>query len=602
MDEVRASTLRELGRPDWDLLVSVFTQTDRVAHMFYRLLDPDHPRYDAVLAARFGDAVLRVYQRMDAIVGEVLARLGPEATLLVVSDHGFHSYRTGLNVNTWLRDHGYLVQGPLAPGAETEDFSPGVDWSRTRAYALGTGQIYVNLRGREGRGVVGPGAEYDALLDAIARGLEAEVDPATGERFVARVYQGREIFPGAPPERMPDLQLAFRDGYRTSWRTPLGGIPKDLLEPNLKKWSGDHAASDVVDTPGVILASRRLAADDPAIVDLARTALAYAVARFRIIRDLFLEQVPHGLVPLAVQVGALAVVALGAVLLWRALRGADERRAALTRPGIAAVVVALLAAAWAGGAQLKPPPAPAPLPPRAAPPAGAPNVVLIMVDTLRADHLSCYGSAAVKTPHIDALAADGLRWTSAFSQASWTRPSVATILTGLYPSSHGAVHKADRLPDRVDTLAEVLGRAGYHTVGFADNANVSQAFNFHQGFDEYHYLAPDFFFSASEPAAHRALYSGLSLVRERFLAHYVDVHHYYQPAEVVTAEVRRWLDRGARDEPFFLFAHYMDPHDPYFAHPFNGEGYRPVPHPNPPPPLPDRLHPPYEAEGASLQR
>src|SRR5206468_3926483 len=181
MDEVRASTLRELGRPDWDLLVSVFTQTDRVAHMFYRLLDPDHPRYDAVLAARFGDAVLRVYQRMDTIVGEALARLGPEATLLVVSDHGFHSYRTGLNVNTWLRDHGYLVQGPLAPGAEQEDFFPGVDWSRTRAYALGTGQIYVNLRGREGSGVVAPGAEYDALLDAIVRGLEAAVDPAIGD-------------------------------------------------------------------------------------------------------------------------------------------------------------------------------------------------------------------------------------------------------------------------------------------------------------------------------------------------------------------------------------------------------------------------------------
>src|SRR5256885_1407015 len=181
MDEVRASTLRELGRPDWDLLVSVFTQTDRVAHMFYRFLDPAHPRYDAVLAARFGDAVLRVYQRMDAIVGEVLARLGPEATLLVVSDHGFHSYRTGLNVNTWLRDHGYLVQGPLAPG----------------------------------------------------------------------------------------------EGYRTAWRPPLGAIPGDLFEPNLKKWSGDHAASDVVDTPGVILASRRLGAADPAIVDLAPTALAF---------------------------------------------------------------------------------------------------------------------------------------------------------------------------------------------------------------------------------------------------------------------------------------------------------------------------------------
>jgi predicted AlkP superfamily phosphohydrolase/phosphomutase len=243
--------------------------------MFYRLLDASHPRYDAVLAARFGDAVLRVYQRMDEIVGAVQDRIGPDAALLVVSDHGFHSYRMGLNVNTWLRDHGYLVQGAIPAGRADDDFFPGIDWSRTRAYALGTGQIYVNLRGREGRGSVAPGSEYDALLDQIARALEAEIDPATGERFVARVYKGPEVFAGAPPERMPDLQIAFRDGYRSSWRTPLGGIPKDLFEPNMRKWSGDHAASDVADTPGVILANRALTGGDPAIVDLAPTALAF---------------------------------------------------------------------------------------------------------------------------------------------------------------------------------------------------------------------------------------------------------------------------------------------------------------------------------------
>ena len=329
-------------------------------------------------------------------------------------------------------------------------------------------------------------------------------------------------------------------------------------------------------------------------------SLAFAVARFRVVRDVFLEQVPRGPLALIVQLGALIAVAAIAFALWRALRGADARRAALTHPGVAAVVVALLAAAWAGGAQLGPAPAPAPLPRRAAAPGGAPNVVLIMVDTLRADHLSCYGSTAVKTPHIDALAADGTRWANAFAQASWTRPSVATILTGLYPSSHGAVHKADRLPERVDTLAERLRAIGYRTVGFADNANISQAFNFQQGFDEYRYLEPDFFFGASEPASQLALYSGLRLVRERFLAHSVDVHQYYQPAEVVTAEVRRWLDRGAGEQPFFLFVHYMDPHDPYFAHPFNGEGYARVAHPNPPPALAERLHRLYEGEVAYL--
>ncbi len=275
MDEVRASTLRELDRKDWGLLVSVFTQTDRVAHMFYRLLDPSHPLYDAALAARFGDAVLKVYQRMDGIVGEVRDKLGPDVPLVIISDHGFHSYRTGLNVNTWLKAHGYLVQGNVAAGQENADFFPGVDWSRSKAYALGTGQIYVNLRGREGRGIVNAGKEYDALLDEIAKGLEAEVDPATGERFVLKVYKGPETFAGAAPERMPDLQLAFRDGYRSSWRTPLGGIPADLFEPNRRKWSGDHACSDAPDTPGVILSTRKLPPGSPAIVDLAPTALKY---------------------------------------------------------------------------------------------------------------------------------------------------------------------------------------------------------------------------------------------------------------------------------------------------------------------------------------
>src|SRR5213080_1798140 len=149
---------------------------------------------------------------MDSIVGEVTERLAPDATLLVISDHGFHSYRTGLNLNSWLRDHGFLVQGNV-PGAEREaDFFPGVDWSRSRAYALGTGQIYVNLRGREGRGIVASGPDYDALLAAIARDLEAEIDPATGARFVARVYPGPEIFAGYQPHLRQDLQIAFRDG------------------------------------------------------------------------------------------------------------------------------------------------------------------------------------------------------------------------------------------------------------------------------------------------------------------------------------------------------------------------------------------------------
>ncbi len=325
--------------------------------------------------------------------------------------------------------------------------------------------------------------------------------------------------------------------------------------------------------------------------------LAGVVARFRIIRDVFLEQMPKGVLPLVVQVVALVVLVAVGWLLWRLFDGASARRRVLTRPIAAAIAVAVLAVAWTAGARLVPVATPKLATRTGTAPAGAPNVILLMADTLRADHLSCYGYAANKTPHLDALAADGVRFANTFSQASWTRPSVATILTGLYPASHGAMHKADILPDRVDTLAEVLARGGYHTIGFANNANVSPAFNFQQGFEAYTYLSPSFFFGADEPAAQLTMYNGLRLVRERFFARYVDVHNYYQPAEVVTATVKRWLAAEAKQsEPFFLFVHYMDAHDPYFVHPFNGEGYARVSNPNPLPALADKYRKLYDGE------
>jgi arylsulfatase A-like enzyme len=225
--------------------------------------------------------------------------------------------------------------------------------------------------------------------------------------------------------------------------------------------------------------------------------------------------------------------------------------------------------------------------------------MLLIVDTLRADRLSAYGYEKNRTPHMDALATDGLLYT-AFAQASWTRPSVATILTGLYPSSHGAVHKVDLLPDRVETLAEILSADGYATVGFPNNVNVSESFNFQQGFAEYHYLAPDLFFGATEAAAKLTFYSALRMVRERFLASRVNVHHYYQPAEVVTDRVLSWLEGVRPEERFFLYAHYMDPHDPYMVHPFDGKGYARVKYPNPPADMAARFSELYDGEIAYL--
>jgi predicted AlkP superfamily phosphohydrolase/phosphomutase len=260
-----------LAKPDWDMLIWVSTATDRVAHMFYRLIDPQHPRYDAALAKEFGDAIEREYMRMDETVGAVLEKLSPGDTLLILSDHGFHNYRRGLHVNQWLRTQGLLA---LKEGAESSprEFLLDVDWSKTKAYAVGTGQIYLNLAGRERDGIVSA-SEAPAVIAHVQTGLTALRDQERGGAEVVRtVYAGDVVFKGARSVEAPDMQIAFAEHYRTSWETILGGVPKGLFADNDKKWSGDHAASDVAETPGILLSNRRIAPEVTSIVDFAPTA------------------------------------------------------------------------------------------------------------------------------------------------------------------------------------------------------------------------------------------------------------------------------------------------------------------------------------------
>jgi len=282
MDQWRDITLDELKNDPPSLLVSVSTATDSVSHMFFRLIDPTHPRYDAALAAKYGDAIERTYEKMDAVVGAVMAAMKPGATLLIASDHGFHSWRKGFNTNTWLVENGFMTL--KNPGAEEKlynldqlfgqgSFFPNTDWSRTQAYALGLGQIYLNLRGREKYGVVSPGPAAEQILKDIHDKLLAVEDPDTHQPVIQNVYFGREIFHGSRMAEAPDLQVDFRDGYRTSWQTSLGAVPAGIVVANMKKWSGDHCASDPSDTQGIFFANRQSAAAQPSILDIAPTVL-----------------------------------------------------------------------------------------------------------------------------------------------------------------------------------------------------------------------------------------------------------------------------------------------------------------------------------------
>jgi predicted AlkP superfamily phosphohydrolase/phosphomutase len=110
--------LNRVDQKDWDLMVGVIESTDRVQHMMWRLIDPQHPLYDAALAAQFGDSIERVYRRADDFVGEIVRRVGPDVPVMIVSDHGFHSWRKAVNLDTWLVQNGYMVMKGQRRGQE----------------------------------------------------------------------------------------------------------------------------------------------------------------------------------------------------------------------------------------------------------------------------------------------------------------------------------------------------------------------------------------------------------------------------------------------------------------------------------------------------
>lgn len=212
--------------------------------------------------------------------------------------------------------------------------------------------------------------------------------------------------------------------------------------------------------------------------------------------------------------------------------------------------------------------------------ASGPNIILIAVDTLRADYLRAYNpDAAANTPNIDALRADSVLYDNAFAQSSWTKASFATIFTGMYPEAHTAVQKDSVLPDDVTTFSEVLREAGYFTQGYANNPNIADTYNYGQGFVEYEYLRPQYLFGAGQSAEKMVLYKTLRQVYQMLVGKLtggrINVRDFYQPAEDVTSRAVDWLDSEARpsDAPFLLFLHYMDPHDPYMDHTDPGVGY-----------------------------
>jgi predicted AlkP superfamily phosphohydrolase/phosphomutase len=250
-------------------VVCVFDASDRIQHMFMRTLEEDHPaNRDKETEAHRG-VIEDMYRRMDDLVGRTMERLRPGDELIVLSDHGFRSFRRGINLNAWLREEGYLV---LEPGAETGTWFAGVDWAKTRAYALGLSGIYLNRAGREARGIVDPAAAR-ALKAELIEKLEALEDPEHSDATpVRRVFDSDGIHRGPYRDEAPDLLVGYGDGYRISWTGATGHVDGAVFEDNTRSWSGDHCVDPAL-VPGVFFSTLAPEVDRAHLRDLAPTAL-----------------------------------------------------------------------------------------------------------------------------------------------------------------------------------------------------------------------------------------------------------------------------------------------------------------------------------------
>jgi predicted AlkP superfamily phosphohydrolase/phosphomutase len=203
-------------------------------------------------------------------VGRVLERIDEKSVLIIISDHGFKSFRRGVNLNSWLYLNGYLR---LKDGKkESDEWFKDVDWEKTKAYALGLGGIYINQKGREAKGIVGEGAETRALKQELIRKLSGLRDEEADFTAINKIFDRDELPAGPYKENSPDLIVGYNEGYRISWDSVKGKVKGSAFEDNTRAWSGDHCIDPRI-VPGVFFCNKKTNRTDPSIVDIAPTAL-----------------------------------------------------------------------------------------------------------------------------------------------------------------------------------------------------------------------------------------------------------------------------------------------------------------------------------------
>jgi predicted AlkP superfamily phosphohydrolase/phosphomutase len=250
------------------LCVCVFDGTDRLQHTFWRDIDDKHPaRRTELIPSR--NVIEDLYRRMDDLVGRTMARCRRDTLLMVISDHGFGPFQRGIDLNRWLEENGYLK---LDDARRNEEYLAGVDWSQTRAFAIGLAGIFINVKGKFDQGIVEAEGVADRLREEIAQRLTGLVDPETGTSAVKRVYIASRIYRGPYKDNGPDLIVGYQRGYRVSWETAIGRATTEVFHSNHKPWSGDHCVDPTL-VPGVLFSNRPVTTDNPRLMDIGPTVL-----------------------------------------------------------------------------------------------------------------------------------------------------------------------------------------------------------------------------------------------------------------------------------------------------------------------------------------
>jgi predicted AlkP superfamily phosphohydrolase/phosphomutase len=338
------AALSLLSQETWDFFMVMYRGTDEVAHAFWHHMDDSHPAHDAAGSAAHRHAILEYYQQVDQYTGALLEAVGPDATALIMSDHGAGPLYKDVYLNEWLRQEGYLAAAQPAvlgrsllarwgitregvsrllrerglghleqgikdllgeriewlPRSRRGSLEDTVDWPRTRAYSFGYhGQVYINLQGREPLGIVPP-AEKETLCAEIERALRAWSDPDDGEPVVSAIYRGEQVFHGPQLQYAPDLVVIMRNlAYITRAGHEFSTEPGLLLRPSAIHQTGSHRLDGLLIAAGPAI--RPLANQQPgaSILDLAPTILHILGCRVpedvdgEILRSWLIESLAH---------------------------------------------------------------------------------------------------------------------------------------------------------------------------------------------------------------------------------------------------------------------------------------------------------------------